>query len=141
MQGSLTLDVGPLKAATARLAERKAARLGDLFVKTARGRASRRTGAMADSISAHPAVVRQTSATVRVTCEAEYGRYQDEGTGIFGPEGRPIKPTHSKVLVFDWPAAGGLVFARHVKGSEPTRFWTRTVHDWPIMVRRVEVGG
>jgi hypothetical protein len=38
------------------------------------------------------------------------------------------------VLVFDWPAAGGIVFARQVRGTEPTHFWERTLDAWPAII-------
>jgi len=117
-------------------------RCSSLFVRTARGRASRRTNELADSIEAGP--VYKAGSTFRTTVEvgAEHGVYQDRGTGIYGPEGRPITPRRADgVLVFDWPAAGGVVFARSVRGTPPTRFWQRTVADWPQIVRRVEAGG
>lgn len=108
--------------------------LADNFVERAQQNASRRTGALADSISHDEPRDEGDHITCTATCTAEYALYQEEGTGIFGPDGVPITPTHAKVLVFDWPAAGGIVFARSVIGSEPTRFWSRTIEDWPTIV-------
>ena len=142
MRGSVNVDASALLAATTDTGVKMARRASRLFVQTARGRAPRRTGALADSIREHPPVVTPTRVTVRVTCDAEYGEYQDQGTGIYGPQGRPITPKKpGGLLVFDWPAAGGVVFARKVRGTEPTRFWSSTVKDWPVIVRRVQAGG
>lgn len=142
MHGVVTTRTVAVKAGTTRMAEHLGRRCGELFVDAARGRASRRTGRLAESIRAHPPVVQPTRVTVQVTCDVEYGVYQDQGTGIYGPLGRPIRPKKpGGVLVFDWPAAGGVVFAREVRGSEPTRFWERTVRDWPLIVSRAQAGG
>lgn len=142
MRATITTDTSALGAATTSMGERLAVRCGQQFVRTARGRAPRRTGALADSIRAEPPVVQPTRVSLTVTCDSPYGAYQDQGTGIYGPEGRPITPKRTGgVLVFDWPAAGGVVFARRVSGSEPTRFWERTVKDWPVIVSRVRSGG
>ncbi len=115
--------------------------LGERFVQQAKDHASRRTGAMADSVVAEAATMSGDTVTVHVEVGAEHGIYQDEGTGIFGPEGRPITPVRARVLRFDWPAAGGIVFAHSVQGSEPTRWWTKTVAMWDQIVRRASVGG
>lgn len=115
----------------------RAQRLGDAFADAVRSNAPRRSGALADSVEVEPA--RQTSqgAAVRVVVNAEYGRFVEEGTGIYGPEGTPIVPRNGNVLVFDWPAAGGIVFARHVRGMEPTHFWARALERWPDIVGSV----
>lgn len=111
-------------------------RLGDRFIEKAQEGVSRRSGRLHDSIQVvYRPALRSDGASVVVGAETDYARFQDEGTGIYGPEGRPITPTRGKVLVFDWPAAGGIVFARSVRGSEPTRFWTKAVEAWPSIVR------
>lgn len=105
------------------------------FVDRARVRCSRRTGALADSIEATPATDEGTRITAEIHVGEDYGRWQDEGTGIYGPDGGriyPLKP--GGVLAFDWPAAGGMVFFRSVAGSPGTRFWSDTVDDWPSIV-------
>ena len=127
----VTVDASAVSDAVRRWALEAWQTVADVFVTTAQGNASRRTGALAESISHDEPRDYGTGVTCTATCGAEYGQYQDEGTGIYGPDGAPIYPTHSKVLVFDWPAAGGIVFARWVRGSEPTRFWQRTIEAWP----------
>jgi hypothetical protein len=120
------------------LGPRLAAKLNEAFIQQARDNASRRTGAMADSVEVVEGPDLQGDTIVsRIEVGADYGIYQDQGTGIFGPEGAPITPRSSRVLVFDWPAAGGIVFARSVRGSEPTRWWQRTLDAWATIVRRV----
>lgn len=129
------------------MAERMADRLGTLFVEEVQSNASRRTGELADSVTLHPPVISDEEISMTVTVDAQsdsgdfYGQYQDEGTGIYGPEGVPITPKHGNFLVFDWPAAGGIVFAKKVRGSEPTRFWTKALENWGRIVAQVMNGG
>lgn len=115
--------------------ERRLGEIAEEFVDTARGFSSRRTGALADSIEAEDVRRQRDRVTCRVFVGEEYGIYQDQGTGIYGPTGERITAASGGVLVFDWPSAGGTVFARSVAGSEPTRFWTRTVERWDAIVR------
>lgn len=81
-----------------------------------RAAASRRTGALADGIDISPA---QGSPLVisTITSAAPYSQYQDEGTGVYGPTGTRIFPRSAKALVFDWPAAGGVVAFRSIAGA------------------------
>lgn len=127
-------DVTGLERAVKEHARLRAVALGEGFVDIARSLAPRRTGELAESIEAGDPVETSTGWSLRVTVAAEYGRFQEEGTGIYGPDGTPIYPTDAKVLVFDWVAAGGIVFAAHVKGTEPTHFWQRTLDRWPDIV-------
>jgi len=72
----------------------------------------------------------------------EYALYVHEGTGIYGPKGRPIKPKRGQYLVFEARNArrtpggrGNLVFARQVRGQRPQRFLLealREVSPWPV---------
>lgn len=133
----MSVNTDQLEAGVRRLGLELGYRLGAAFVDRAQSNASRRTGALADSIQAESPVASATSVRVRAFVGVDYGRYQDEGTGIYGPEGVPITPRNARVLRFDWPAAGGIVFARSVRGSEPTRFWQRTIIEWPLVVSAV----
>lgn len=118
-------------------------RLGAAFVDGAQGRCSRRSGTLADSIHVTDVSDSGNSVTAHVIVDAQsengeyYGQYQDEGTGIYGPDGAPIVPTSARVLRFDWPAAGGIVFAHSVQGSPGTHFWSDTVADWTTIVQSV----
>lgn len=118
-------------------AEDKARELGDAFVDRARGYCSRRTGKLADSITADDPELHGTYVTVRVHVEEEYGKFQNEGTGIYGPTGQRIEPTNAQALAFDWPAAGGLVIVKSVRGSEATHFWDRTKDEFGSIVAEV----
>lgn len=93
-----------------------------------RAASSRRSGTLADSIDVVPATG-GTLVTTTITAAAPYAQYQDEGTGIYGPTGARIFPTRAKVLVFDWPAAGGTVFARSIAGAPGRHFFHEPMHD------------
>lgn len=118
-------------------AEAKARELADAFVEQARVFAPYRTGDLSKSIEAGEPIPTGNGWQVVITVGEEHGRYQEEGTGIYGPQGVPITPRPGGVLVFDWPAAGGMVFARSVRGTEPTHWWTRSLQAWPQVVAGV----
>jgi hypothetical protein len=65
----------------------------------------------------------------------EYSSFQDEGTGVYGPEGTPIYPTHGKVLVFYWKKTGRVMFLPSVLGTPATGWWTNVVTLWPEYLR------
>lgn len=57
----------------------------------------------------------------KVSSDLPYARYVHDGTGIYGPRGLPIKPTHARAL--HWRGPGGeSIFARQVKGMKPNPF-------------------
>ena len=116
-------------------------RAGKLLVDEARRGVSRRTGELAESIKADSPRVSGDRVVVHVHVDAEHGVYQEEGTGIYGPTGTPIRARSGGVLRFDWPAAGGIVFARSVRGSPPTKFWSKALRRWPQIIRRIAAGG
>ena len=52
---------------------------------------------------------------------AKYGRWVNDGTGIYGPEGRPIPPNTAKMLV--WKGQDGKKhFAKSVRGMKPRKY-------------------
>lgn len=110
-----------------------ARRLGDEFVNEARINAPRETGFLEQSVRADAPRQSGDSVTVTVTCTAPYGRWQDEGTGVYIGQGR-IYPTHAKALSFYWKKAGGFVTFASVAGTPPTHWWENTVRAWPDIV-------
>lgn len=108
-------------------------RLADGVVRGAQQRTSRRTGALHDSIAATPAADSGDTFVAHVRVGADYGKFQDEGTGVYAPGGTRIQG--NPLLAFDWPAAGGLVIVHSVAGSPGTHFWSETMGDWPNIVR------
>lgn len=71
--------------------------------------------------AATPGQVYEAVAGVRKT--APYGRWVEEGTGIYGHRKMPIVPKHAPFLVFHW--RGKLRFRRSVKGQKPQRYMRR----------------
>jgi phage gpG-like protein len=65
--------------------------------------------------------------TARVGTNVNYAMFVHNGTGIYGPRGRPIVPTRGKVLVFTPKGAGRPVFARSVRGMPKTEFLTKAL--------------
>jgi hypothetical protein len=100
----------------------------ELIVDDVRSRMSRRTGASADSVAADPWIESGTTFSTVVSAgrglpNPDIVSYQEYGTGIYGPEGHRITPRNAKVLAFDWPAAGGIVFAKSVAGMPGQHFF------------------
>jgi len=58
----------------------------------------------------------------RVGTNVKYARMVHDGTGIYGPNGRPITPTHASVLAFTPHGSNVVVFAARVKGSPAVPF-------------------
>lgn len=133
----MAVDASALVAAVRDYAEGVAQDLADAFADEVRANAPRRTGELVDSVEVGGVVGAGTSLQVSIVVLAEHARYQEEGTGIYGPEGQPITARAGGVLVFDWAAAGGLVFARSVAGTEPTHFFQRALDRFPELVRQV----
>lgn len=134
----MSVDTSVLEQAVRDYAVTKLAELADAFVFVAQGNAPRRTGALAESISHDEPTVAGDTVSCTATCTADYAEYQEEGTGVFGPDGVPITPRRKGgVLAFDMPSAGGMVFARSVLGTEPTHFWQRSLDMWGTIVAGV----
>lgn len=103
---------------------------------------SRRTGALAASIVADDwqdqgTVFTSTISAGRGLPNPNVAQYQDSGTGIFGPYGGRIYPRNRKALRFDWPAAGGIVYAKSVAGAPATYFFSGA--DGQEMKRRFDI--
>lgn len=66
----------------------------------------------------------------------DYAIYHAKGTGIYGPEHRPITPKKGKALVFR-TKSGVLVFAKSVKGIPPNPWLVNALKagaaPWPVI--------
>lgn len=51
-------------------------------------------------------------------------RWSHDGTGIYGPKRRPIRPKNGQFLRFYWPKIDKVVYARQVRGRRPTYYMT-----------------
>lgn len=86
------------------------------------------TGLLRNSVLAQ-LQVRPNGLAVRVGTGIYYARYVHDGTGIYGPKHKVIKPKNGKFLMFRSNTYGakrgkyrGFVFARSVKGMKPNPF-------------------
>ncbi len=85
--------------------------------------------------------VRTTSTRVigRVSSPLDYARFVHDGTGIYGPRRRPIRPKRAKMLAFRPKGGRTVVFAREVKGTKPRPFLLRALREvspWPVTEKR-----
>lgn len=67
-------------------------------------------------------IVRNGQPAVIVGTNVRYGRYVHDGTGIYGPLHRPIRPRRAKFLRFKPKDAKRYVYVRQVAGMRPNRF-------------------
>lgn len=61
-----------------------------------------------------------------VHSNAHYTSYVNDGTGIYGPLGKPIRPKTAKALKFT-TKSGKTVFAKSVRGIKPRRFVEKSI--------------
>lgn len=130
----MTVDVSGLQASVRDYGQARVVELADEFVNAAKSFAPRRTGAGADSIEVTSIDATGDEYVAHVEVGEEYMAFQNTGTGIYGPRGVPITPQNGTFLVFPALIGGGMVFARQVRGTEPTHFWERAIDNWPRIV-------
>lgn len=74
-----------------------------------------------DVVTHEPDTIMQISGnTIEAGTSLKYARWLQEGTGIYGPSGEPIRPKRAKFLHF-W-IGDQEVFAKSVKGMPPRPF-------------------
>ena len=133
------LDTTDIVRALLEFSEIALAEIGEEFVDTAKGHASRRSGALAEGVQKDPVDIINNEMVVTVHSYAKHSSWQNEGTGIYGPMGTRIFPTRAKALRFDWPAAGGVVFFQSVAGQEGNRWWDRTIEEFDEIIERADI--
>lgn len=85
-----------------------------------------------------------------ITATARYAKWVDEGTGIYGPRGQRIYPTHARVLAWPGGVAGGpgarltgsprsgtpgnMQFARSIAGMRPRHYIKRSREEIDAML-------
>ena len=57
-----------------------------------------------------------------VITRKKYAKWIDQGTGLYGPRKQYIRPKKANFLRFYWDKAGGIVYARRVRGVKPAKF-------------------
>jgi hypothetical protein len=80
-------------------------------------------GILRGSLLISPTIWNGSTATGSVGTNLAYSIYQEQGTGIYGPHGTPIRPKTKKVMA--WNKNGTWHFAREVKGVRP-KWYMRT---------------
>lgn len=115
---------------------REVTRVANLTQQQARARLRGSTGKLAASINvtvtAQPGRQRVHA---RIGSTLEYAIYQEEGTGIYGPRGVPIRPKRAKALRFKPRGGRGFVFAKQVRGSRAQHYLLtalRRSSPWPV---------
>jgi len=59
---------------------------------------------------------------VRIGTNVYYARWVHDGTGLYGPRRRLIRPARRRVM--RWRSGGGFVYARYTRGMRPNHFLT-----------------
>lgn len=98
---------------------REMLRRGRKVQSAARRRINSRTGALSRSIEVDIVIVDRT-AGARIGTNLSYARFVHDGTGVHGPNRRPIKPTRRKALAFG--GVGGNVVVASSRGQRGTHF-------------------
>ncbi|MFR9675851.1 HK97-gp10 family putative phage morphogenesis protein [Streptomyces sp. TR02-1] len=122
---------------------REARRLGNRVLNAAKRRCPVDEGQLRASLAMAIDVQGPDRVVVIIGSPLEYARYVHEGTGIYGPRGRPIRPVRAQVLRFEVRnprrtprGRGNVVYATEVKGQRPQPFlWEALVEVIPDAVR------
>lgn len=86
------------------------------------------TGKLRASISVQLKRKATNIITVRIGTNVEYAIWVHDGTGLYGPMGRPIRPKTARYLKFKPRGANEFVYAKQVKGMRPNRFLADAMH-------------
>ncbi len=87
------------------------------YQATAKQKSPVAKGTLRGSIQIQPMTRRGNTIEGSVGTSLGYAIWQEQGTGIYGPANRPIRPRNGKMMVFT--VGGKKVFARSVKGTKP----------------------
>jgi hypothetical protein len=97
------------------LVARNMLRRGRKVQRHAQRNVNSRTGALARSIKVRLAM-EAGAPGVDVYTDLYYSLWVHDGTGIYGPRGRPIRPRRARYMVFRG-SGGTMVYARSVRGQ------------------------
>jgi hypothetical protein len=98
---------------------------GQRVRRAAQRNVNSQSGALAHSIRVEIVIVGDR-AGVQVGTNLHYARFVHDGTGIYGPSHRPIRPTRRKALAFSG-RSGGVIVASS-RGQRGTKFLERALH-------------
>lgn len=99
---------------------------GQLVVSQAKRESPVDKGQLRQSIQAQEPSKVMGNWQAKVGSGLEYAKYQEHGTGIYGPKGRPITPRNAKMLAFR-AKDGRMIFARSVRGSKKREFMKKGI--------------
>jgi hypothetical protein len=118
---NLTAEGGAVRSDT----QRRARNVRDRARELARERSEESSGALPASIR-YVTVEGLGEGTVvaQVGSDLRHARWVEDGTGIYGPRGRPIKPVRAKFLVFESRRFGRKIIASSVRG-QPGKHYLR----------------
>ncbi len=108
------------------LVARNMLRRGRKVQRHARRNVNSRTGALARSIEVRMAM-QVGVPIVEVYTDLHYALWVHDGTGIYGPRGRPIRPRRARYMVFRG-SGGTLVYARSVRGQRANPYLRNALH-------------
>jgi hypothetical protein len=80
-----------------------------------------RTGQLRASITVE-LIYKRTFPASRIGTRVAYARYVHDGTGLYGPRHRMIRPVRRQVL--RWAGRGGFVYSKYSRGMRPSNFLT-----------------
>jgi Bacteriophage HK97-gp10, putative tail-component len=92
---------------------------GQKVQAAAKRRINSRTGALARSLNVEVVIVNGT-AGARVGTDLYYAKFVHDGTGIYGPSHRPIRPNRARALSFS--GRTGAVVVANSRGQRGTHF-------------------
>jgi len=113
-----------LKSPTGPVA-RDALKRGKRVQALARALVGKNTGRLAASIDVRLRT-RSGGLVVTIGTNLDYAMYVHDGTGVYGPAHRPIRPRRGHVMMFH-SGSGGVVFAREVRGQRGTKYLERAI--------------
>lgn len=118
---------------------REVTRVARLTQATAKSLAPVDRGVLRASITVKvTSLAAQHKVLARIGSKVPHAIWQERGTGIYGPQRRPITPKNGPFLVFTprkGPYAGRTVFARQVRGVRPKHYLLRALQaasPWPV---------
>ena len=93
------------------------------------------TGRLRSSIAVQ-LLSRRGGLVCRIGSNVHYALYVHEGTGVYGPRHRPIRPVTKRYLRFKPRGSREFVFARQVRGMKPNKYLVRA-----LPAARINTGG
>jgi hypothetical protein len=84
------------------------------------------TGELRDSIDVDSSEFGTSKVLSKIVAPVPQARYQDEGTGIYGPVGERITSPNGRPLAFFWKRMNVEMVVWSVAGSPATHWWSQT---------------